>query len=203
MADIVKECRRSAVVMQDFYEKMIFIAGLNADIRVKVMEATPKFAYDALRVAIATETLILDKKDNLKVPIKISAIKSDEPEEEEEEEEDEAEASLLNSLNAIRLQKGKTPFKRFSGNHQKTNGNGNGSHNRARPKTTNGEPMKCRYCKKTGHMQKECYKRIKENGAMITAQGKQYKAKEVTAEKNVGAITASGYPALNSAWAVL
>ena len=60
--DIVKECRRSAVVMQDFYEKMIFIAGLNADIRVKVMEATPKFAYDALRVAIATETLILDRR---------------------------------------------------------------------------------------------------------------------------------------------
>ena len=182
---------------------MIFIAGLNADIRVKVMEAMPKFAYDALRVAIATETLILDKKDNLKVPIKISAVKADEPEVEEEEEEDEAEASLLNSLNAIRIQKGKTPFKRFSGNYQKPNGNGNGAHNGARPKTTNGEPMKCRYCKKTGHMQKECYKPIKENGAMITAQGKQYKANEVTAEKSVGAISASGYPALNSAWAVL
>ena len=65
--------------MQDFYEKMIFIAGLNADIRVKVMEVTPKFAYDALRVAIATETLILDKKDNLKAPIKISAIKQMSP----------------------------------------------------------------------------------------------------------------------------
>ena len=207
VADIVKESRRSAAVMQDFYEKMIFIAGLNADIRVKVMEATPKFAYDALRVAIATETLILDKKDNLKAPIKISAIKTDEPEDEEEEEEDEAEASLLNSLNAIRIQKGKTPFKRFSGNQQRTNGNGNGNgngaHNGARPKTTNGEPMKCRYCKKSGHMQKEGYKRIKENGAMITAQGKQYKANEVTLEKNVGAITASGYPALNSVRTVL
>ena len=54
--DVEKECRRAAVMMQDFYEKMIFIAGLNADIRVKVMEATPKFAYDALKVAIATET---------------------------------------------------------------------------------------------------------------------------------------------------
>ena len=69
--DVQKECRRAAVMMQDFYEKMIFIAGLNADVRVKVMEATPKFAYDALKVAIATETLILDKKDNLKMPIKM------------------------------------------------------------------------------------------------------------------------------------
>ena len=32
---------------------------------------------------------------------------------------------------------------------------------------------------------------------MITAQGKQYKANEIT-KKMVGAITASGYPALNS-----
>ena len=73
-----------------------------------------------------------------------------------------------------------------------------------RPKTTNrsGEPMKCRYCKKSGRMHKECYKRIKENRAMITAQGKQYKANEIT-ETMVGAITASGYPALNSVLAVL
>ena len=135
---------------------------------------------------------------------KISAVKNTEDSVEEEPEEDDEDAeSALAVLNAIRIQKGKQPFKRFPGNYQKSNGNGNGAHNGARPKTTSGEPMKCRYCKKSRHMQKECYKRIKENGAMITAQGKQYKANEVTAEKNVGAITASGYPALNSAWAVL
>ena len=66
--DIKKECRRATGAMQDFYKKMIFIAGLQAEIRVKVMEAMPKFAYDALKVAIPTEALILDKKDNLKMP---------------------------------------------------------------------------------------------------------------------------------------
>ena len=50
VADIQKECRRTAGAMQDFYKKMIFIAGLNADVRVKVMEAMPKFAYDALMI---------------------------------------------------------------------------------------------------------------------------------------------------------
>ena len=60
--NIVKECRRAAGAMQDFYEKMIFIAGLQADARVKVIEATPKFATDALKVTITAETLILDKK---------------------------------------------------------------------------------------------------------------------------------------------
>ena len=38
------------------------------------MEAMPKFAYDALRIAMDMETLILDKKDNLKIPIKIMAV---------------------------------------------------------------------------------------------------------------------------------
>ena len=47
VADIRKECQSAATAMQDFYKKMIFIAGLNADVRVKVMEATPRFAYDA------------------------------------------------------------------------------------------------------------------------------------------------------------
>ena len=156
------------------------------------------WSYDALRIAIDTDTLILDKKDNLKMPIKIMAVEAEaEREEEPEEEEMDETEVVLDVLNAIRIQKGKTPFKKFP----RSNGNRN-SNGGARPKTTNGEPMKCRYCKKSGHMQKECYKRIKENGAIITAQGKQYKANKVT-KKTVGAITASGYPALNSVRAIL
>ena len=101
---------------------MIFIAGLQAEVRVKVMEAKPKFTYDPLKVAIVTETLILDKKDNLKMPIKIMAVEAKCHEEvlEEEEDVDEEEATL-NSLNTIRIQKGKTPFKKFP----RSNGNGN------------------------------------------------------------------------------
>ena len=205
---VQKERATAATEIIDFFEKMLFIAGLYGEVRLKVMEAAPVLAVDALNAAMEAETLIADQKGTLKIPNKILAVKTS-PEEEEagteepdEEDTEEAEA-LINALNAIRIQKGKTPFKKFPGNYQKSHGNGNGAHNGARPKMTNGEPMKCRYCKKTGHMQKECYKRIKENGAMITAQGKQYKANEVTAEKNVGAITASGYPALNSVWAVL
>ena len=85
----------------------------------------PRTAYDALMVAIDTETLILDKKDNLKMPIKISAVKAEEECEDEELEEDDDDAeSALAVLNAIRIQRGKTPFKRFPGNYQKSNGNG-------------------------------------------------------------------------------
>ena len=162
----------------------------------------PKLAYDNLLVAIDTEMLILDKKDNLKKPIKMNAVEAEAKCEEEEPEEDKDDAeSALVVLNAIRIQKGKALFKKFPGCYKllptkAVNGN--------RPKTTNGsgELMMCRYCKKSGHMQKECYKRIKENGAMITTQGKQYWANEIT-ETTVGGITASGYPALNSVRAVL
>ena len=172
------------------------------EVRVKVMEAMPKFAYDALKVAIATETLILDKKDNLKMPIKINAVEAETECEEEEPEgdKDDAESALV-VLNAIRIQKGKALFKKFPGCYKLLPTK---AVNGYRPKTMNGsgEPMKCRYCKKSEHMQKECYKRIKENGAMITAQGKQYRANKIT-KMTVGAITASGYPALNSVRAIL
>ena len=168
VGDVRKERQSAAAVMQDFYEKQIFNAGLNADVQVKVMEATPKLTYDALMIAIDMEMLILDKKDNLKMPININAVEAKDEEEEPEGDEDNAESALA-VLNAIRIQKGKAPFKKFPGSYRKPNRNGNGAHNGARRKTTSGEPMKCRYCKKSGHMQKECYKRIKENGAMITA----------------------------------
>ena len=101
------------------------------------------------------------------MPIKISAVQAAEDyiEEEPEEDDDDAESALA-VLNAIRIQRGKQPFKKFPGSYPKSNGNG--AHNGARPKTTNGEPMKCRYCKKSGHMQKECNKRIKENSTKPT-----------------------------------
>ena len=90
--NIQKEWHSATAAMQDFYEKMIFIAGLNVDVRVKVMEATPKFAYDALKIARTTEMLILDKKDNLKMPIKIMAVEAEAEREEEEPEEYEDDA---------------------------------------------------------------------------------------------------------------
>ena len=107
VGDIQKERQSASAVMQDFYKKQIFIAGLNADVRVKVMEVTPKLAYDALMVAIDTEMLILDKKDNLKMPIKINAVEAETECEEEEPEGDKDDAeSAIAVLNTIRIQKG-------------------------------------------------------------------------------------------------
>ena len=103
----------------------------------------PKLAYDALKAAIAVEMLINDQKGNLKMPLKIFAVIATEDENNEDELEEEEnvneEEAALNSLNTIRIQRGKTPFKKFPGSYQKSNGNG--AHNGAGPKTTNREPM--------------------------------------------------------------
>ena len=206
-ADTPKERTTATAEVIDIIKKMLFVAGLYGEVRLKVMEAAPIMAVDALNAAIEAETLIADQKGTLKVHNKIFAVNemeadaSEDADELNEEDNEEPEA-VLNALNAIRIQRGKTPFKKFLGSYQKPSGNGNRAHNGGLPKTTNGEPMKCRYCKKSGHMQKECYKRIKENGAMLNTQGKQYQANKV-AEKNMGAISASGYSALNSVRAVL
>ena len=75
-----------------------------------------------------SETLIADQRGTLKILNKMFAVKTsngedeDQTEEPDEEDTEEAEA-LMNALNAIRIQRGKTPFKKFPGNYQKSNGN--------------------------------------------------------------------------------
>ena len=130
------------------------------------MEAAPVLAIDVLKAAIAAEMLISNQKGNLKLPTKIFAVKKEtEHKDKEFAEEDDKEDDILDAINAIRIQRGKQPFKKIPPKDQKFNGNGNrnGASSRAHPKMPNGEPMKCRYCNKSRHMQKECYKRIKEN----------------------------------------
>ena len=36
------------------------------------------------------------------------------------------------------------------------------------------QPIKCRYCKKMGHMQKECKSRLRDNAPEVDANGKPY-----------------------------
>ena len=174
-AKALKERTTAATEVIDFFEKMLFVAGLYGEVRLKVMEAAPIMAVDALNAAIEAETLIADQKGTLKVHNKIFAVNemeadaSEDADELNEEDNEEPEA-VLNALNAIRIQRGKTPFKKFLGSYQKPSGNGNRAHNGGLPKTTNGEPMKCRYCKKSGHMQKECSKRSNDHSTRQAVQ---------------------------------
>ena len=83
------------------------------------------------------------------------------------------------AINAIRQRQGKPPICR---NFRRSFGKTNSSNGKS--------DVTCRYCKKKGHLQPECQKRIAENGAMTNAEGKPFVKKVNTAavaEDNVRA----------------
>ena len=84
----------------------------------------------------------------------------------EDENEDDLQDDEIAAINAIHFRHGKPPFKRnFCRKFSANNNNGNN-------KTPN--TVICRYCKKPGHVQKDCRKRLRENVAMVDAGGKPF-----------------------------
>jgi hypothetical protein len=69
----------------------------------------------------------------------------------------------LEVVNAIRYQRGKAPYRRGQSFNRPNSGSG--------PKK---QPIKCRYCQKLGHMQKECKSRLRDNAPEVDANGKPY-----------------------------
>jgi Retrotransposon gag protein/Zinc knuckle len=146
-----------------YVQQSIFTAGLSEEIRIKTMDARPATLVEAKNQAMSFETVIRDKRGSKPL---ISAIeKTAQADSDNEADNDEEDEELLDQVNAIRRQRGKKPI-RFAQS--------------SRPKVT----VTCRYCKKTGHFQRECFKRKKDNGAMVDAQGKPLKFNSIENEEN-------------------
>ena len=143
-----------------FFKHQLFIAGLRSDLRAKVMEAGKNNIFDTLDVVIEQEIILADRRG----PMKITSIKDDGDAEKNDIKVDEMDEEELAAVNAIRTRNGKPPFRRKG----KANG-GKAS-------------IKCRYCKKMGHMQKECRSRIRDGAPMVDFQGK-------VISRNVNAVT--------------
>jgi len=124
-----------------------FIAGLNPKIQDEVLRANPVTPRDALEVARRAEKDFLLKSNNL-------AITRIDAEQEEEEDQD---------VEAIR--KGKTGRGGFRGRGRGPRGTRGGGQTRPPPDKNNSV---CFYCNKKGHWQRECRKRLSENGAIKT-----------------------------------
>jgi Retrotransposon gag protein/Zinc knuckle len=145
-----------------YVQQSIFTAGLSEEIRIKTMDARPATLVEAKNQAMSFETVIRDKRGSKPL---ISAIeKAAQLDSDNEADNDEEDEELLDQVNAIRRQRGKKPI-RFAQS--------------SRPKVT----VTCRYCKKTGHFQRECFKRKKDNGAMVDAQGKPLKFNSIENEQ--------------------
>ena len=145
--------------MGRYMVQAMFLAGLKEEIRIKTMETRPATHQEAYQTALNIECIIKDKRGSKPI---ISVIQQ--AEEDEEFEVDEEEEELLSQINAIRMKRGRRPA-RFAprGSQSKVN-------------------ITCRYCKATGHFQRDCFKRKKENGKMIDATGKPYKINPIEEE---------------------
>jgi len=185
-ADVKMEGIRDA---ERFFKHQLYLAGLRDDIRLKVMEAGKATLQESMTLATELEVIHQDKKRG-----HVHAVGRSE-EEDETVNEDDFDDEEINAINAIRQRYGRPAFR---GGFRKS-----GASNSNNKKT-----VVCRWCKKTGHMQKECRARIKANGKMVDANGKPFEKKinaataddiavEIKDGSNVGSIYAASVNALN------
>ena len=159
--------------IERFFKHQLFLAGLKDDLRVKVMEAGKDTLHESMRLAVELEVIHQEKlkRGGHVHAVSVAAIGCEEGSSCEENADDLNDDEIA-AINAIRLRNGKSPFKAFK---KKDAG--------AKSKVI------CRYCKKAGHVQKDCFARKKANAPMVDVNGKPNEDK-----KKVNAIDAKVKP---------
>jgi len=149
-----------------FIKHQLFLAGLKDGIRDKVLEAAKDTFTESVKVARNLETIQNDHKRLNK----INAIKSDMEEERAKEIVwDNLSDDQLAQLAAIRF--GRNNRYNNNGNN---NNNCNNQSNNNRPTQLRNPNTECRYCKKKGHLQKDCFSRKRDQAPMVDANSKLY-----------------------------
>ena len=146
-----------------FIEHQQYLAGLRDPLRTEVMKAGKPNVTESLKYAAELEAIA--QKNTLTALTRGIAACQMEDDDEAGIEEDE-----LEIINAIRRRSGKPPLK--SGHNFRGHNNNSGNSNNA---------VTCRYCKKKGHMQKECKKRQRDKAPMVDVNGKPFTKNNVHA----------------------
>lgn len=142
---------------EKFLLHQLFIAGLREDIRTKMMEARHMNVRATIDAAREYESILADRRNHKP---NVNAI-GDETEAENKDEDTE--------VNAIRGKDGK-----FRPNNRPSNGQAGDQKRRA-------FAGQCRYCKKTGHLQRFCYDRKKKGAPCVDDKGVPYKTQYANA----------------------
>jgi hypothetical protein len=149
-----------------FVQTQMFVAGLREELRHRVMEGGKTKTLDIVRYAQEMEQIEEEKRAK-RMPLGgIKAIEETTAPEPEEEEfvPDHLTEEEVGAINAIRFQRGKGPLRR-----RPPGPGGPRPQNQQQKKT-----IQCRYCRKFGHLQKECRSRIRDQAPEVDAQGKPY-----------------------------
>jgi hypothetical protein len=157
--------REANIAYGDLIARNVFLTGLKSSIRTLVLQTNPLTFNDAMVSAMDTERMLLNPHKN----IHISEVE-DTLENHEVNQLEQSIDVMVERLNKIKGRTGgkpKAPFKSYNNGNQGQRAPGNAA------KDPN---VVCRYCKKKGHLQKACFKRIRENGKMVDAKGQPYRS---------------------------
>jgi hypothetical protein len=145
--------------MAKFFKHQLFLAGLSDNLRDKVLEAKKDTFTESLDLARELESIQLDHRRSQK----IAAVKAElQPEEASTIAWESLTEEEVEQVAAIRAKNNRfQPKRTFAAPQGRSNG----------PRNQN---VVCRYCKKKGHMQKECRSRQRDKAPMVDANGKAY-----------------------------
>jgi hypothetical protein len=158
-SDDQKVWRDAEVALGQFIQTQLFIAGLHESIQKDIMKRTYTSFCAICKATLDVEVIQKDNKAAKLVLVAAMEEGASTPEFDDEE---------VQAINAVPASNGQGPFpKRASGGiirNPKPSSNGNDQPTR----------VQCRYCKKTGHVQKDCYKWKKDQAPMVNTQGEAY-----------------------------
>jgi hypothetical protein len=142
-----------------FIKHQLFLAGLRDGLRDKVLEMEKPTYVDSVKAARNLETILNDQKRLNK----LAAIKHELGQDVAKEIVwDAYDNEALDQIAALRFQQ-----RRPNGNNPRSN------------TVLRNPDTACRYCKKKGHLQKDCFARKRNKAPMVDANGKPYQNNRV------------------------
>jgi len=143
-----------------FFKHQLFLAGVKDSLRDRVLEAGKADLQESLKFARELEAIQNDRKRSNK----IAALKAVMPPQEAAAIFwDELENEDIDQIAAVRRQQPRSSNQTQARSSGPARSNG--------PRNPN---IVCRYCKKKGHMQRECNSRRRDGAPMVDANGKKY-----------------------------
>jgi hypothetical protein len=162
-----------------FFKHQLFLAGIKDSVRDKVVEAGKATFQDSMKLARELEAIHNDHRRSQK----IAAVKARlAPAEAANIPWDDIGMEEIDQIAAVR---------RNNAPRTQNPSRNTGSTVNAAPVRSNGPRnpnIVCRYCKKKGHMQRECHSRRRDGAPMVEANGKKYESRvnNVAEKENAG-----------------